>query len=118
MHVHGMLRFPNLNPNHYVIAITFLDKATIVDQEALKISPAAANMGCHHPWRMATVTQVGETKQLLSMVPSASHRARPPSSGRATSPTASSRLTFRSTPHYPPPLFHLHPPSLFHLHHD
>ncbi|CAN6471564.1 unnamed protein product [Victoria cruziana] len=49
----------------------FLDKAAIVDddQEAEESGPAAATKDRRHPWRLATVTQVEETKQLLSMLP-------------------------------------------------
>ncbi|XP_031486179.1 protein NRT1/ PTR FAMILY 5.6-like [Nymphaea colorata] len=67
--LHELETVPGRRRLRHTNRMRFLDKAAIVDQEALESSPAAANKGCHHLWRMATVTQVEETKQLLSMVP-------------------------------------------------
>ncbi|CAN6442894.1 unnamed protein product [Victoria cruziana] len=53
---------------HHTPRMRFLDKAAVVPQEPSGDSVAASQKE-KNPWRLATVTQVEETKQLLSMVP-------------------------------------------------
>ncbi|XP_031488385.1 protein NRT1/ PTR FAMILY 5.6-like [Nymphaea colorata] len=53
---------------HHTQRMRFLDKAAIIPEEPCGNSAAASHKQ-QNPWRLATVTQVEETKQLLSMVP-------------------------------------------------